>query len=571
VFLCKLVMTQSEMLHLAAALVKSLAGVLVRLSAVVLVAARPATGVGSVAGADASIVESAVSTVRNTVLVEVVGVKAVARGEVRLASGDGGCLVQDVLVRGVVGTDLGVEGAGEELGTHPVVGSVDGLAAAGLGAAPGRARRSSGRGGSRRRSAGRLDNRRGRSNGGSSGKGSGGGDDGRSGVVDGVNDGRGKSGVGSIVSVGSGHDNSEITTVAALVGSGGSLKVGSPQSALEVGDGGRLRAPVTPNSRSSGVVLAGVLAGIALDVDVERSAESGGVTVSSTVSDAVGLQGVETNVRVGAGRGVQVAESLLVCVTGSVVAGNDSRSSAGHAVEGSVGKESISSVGSDLGTISVWLRSTWVLRVDETAVGAILGGGRAGSGGRASSGDSVDGGSAGRGGGGSSRGRRGSRRRAGAGAGLDSRRGAAGNRRRRSLSAAAGAAGLDDRGSGRSRRSRCRSRSRSRSRSRGTDTTLGTPDHAIPPVVSTAGTLLKVALVDNLGRGRRDSGGSGADNDRAGEGNSLVGDTVQDGGSLNSRGSSQLVKVELLRSRGSGCEAGKGCSRDESCGRAHDD
>jgi hypothetical protein len=131
-------MTQSRLLHLATALVKSLAGVLVRLSAVVLVAARPATGVGSVAGADASIVQSAVSTVRNAVLVEVVGVEAVARSEVGLAGSDGGLPVQDVLVRGVVATDLGVEGAGEELGTHPVVGSVDSLTATGLGAAPGR-------------------------------------------------------------------------------------------------------------------------------------------------------------------------------------------------------------------------------------------------------------------------------------------------------------------------------------------------------------------------------------------------------------------------------------------------
>jgi hypothetical protein len=396
----KLVMAQSRMLHLATALVKSLAGVLVRLSAVVLVAARPATRVGGVAGADASIVQSAVSTVRNTVLVEVVGVEAVAGSEVRLAGSDGGSLVQDVLVRGVVTTDLGVERTGEELGTHPVVGSVDGLAATALGVAPGRAGRGSGgSGSSRRRSAGGLDDRRGRRNGGGSGKdGRGRGNDGRCGVVDSINDGRGKSGVGGIVSVGSGHDNSEITAPSTLVGSSSSLKVRSPKGALEVGDGRRLRAPVTPDSRSGGVVLARVLAGITLNVDVERSAESGGVTVSSTVSDAVRLESVKTNVRVGAGRGVQVAESLLVGVTGSVVAGNNSRSGAGHAVERCVGKEGISGVGSDLGTKSVWLRSTWVLRVDEPTVGAILGGSRAGGGRRASSRDSVDGGSAGRGG-----------------------------------------------------------------------------------------------------------------------------------------------------------------------------
>lgn len=147
---------------LATALVKSLAGVLVRLSAVVLVAARVATGVGSVAGADGSIVQSAVGTVRDTVLVQVVGVEAVARGEVRLAGSDGGLLVDNVLVRGVIGADLGVEGTGEELGTHPVVGSVDSLTTAGLGAGPGRAAGAgsgSGRSGSGGRDRGSLDNR----------------------------------------------------------------------------------------------------------------------------------------------------------------------------------------------------------------------------------------------------------------------------------------------------------------------------------------------------------------------------------------------------------------------------
>lgn len=87
-------LNQAQVADLATALVKSLAGVLVRLSAVVLVVARPATGVGSVAGADASIVQSTVGTVGNTVLVQVVGVEAVARSEGRLASGDSSLLVE---------------------------------------------------------------------------------------------------------------------------------------------------------------------------------------------------------------------------------------------------------------------------------------------------------------------------------------------------------------------------------------------------------------------------------------------------------------------------------------------
>jgi hypothetical protein len=156
-------MTQSrqELLHLATALVEGLAGVLVRLSAVVLVVARHTTSVGSVAGADASIVQSAVGTVRNTVLVEVVGVEAVARGEVRLAGLNGSSLVENVLVRGVVTANLGVEGTGEELGTHPVVGGVDSLATAGGGAGPGRLLGvgGGGCGSGSRRNAGGLDDR----------------------------------------------------------------------------------------------------------------------------------------------------------------------------------------------------------------------------------------------------------------------------------------------------------------------------------------------------------------------------------------------------------------------------
>ena len=140
--------------------------------------------------------------------------------------------------------------------------------------------------------------------------------------------------------------------------------------------------------------------------------------------------------------------------------------------------------------------------------------------------------------------------------------GAGGNGRRRSLGAAS-AGGLDSAGGGAS----C-----------SRVTTLSTEEHAVPPVVDTESTLVKVALVDDLGRGSRDGSGGGADtsrdrlsNSRAANGDSLVGDTVQYGGSLNSRGSSQLVKVELLRSRGSGCKTGKGSSRDESCGGAHSD
>lgn len=329
---------------------------------------------------------------RDTVLVEVVGVEAVARGEVGLAGGDGGALVQDVLVRGVVGADLGVEGAGEELGTHPVVGGVDGLAVAGLGGAPGGASGSCNSGG--RRGRGGLDN---------GGRGSGGRKDrrdsdgsGGSGVVNSVNNDRRESDVGSIVSVGTGNNDLEILAPATLVGGRHSVQVGSPKGALVVGDGRGVRAPVSPDGGVSRVVLGRVLRRVTLNVNVERSAKRGAVAVGSAVRDIVSRQSVQTEVRVGAGRGVQVTEGLLVGVAGDVVAGDNGRGSGGHRVEGSVGEESRGSVGVvDLGTVTIGLRSARVLRVDEATVSAILGGGRAGSGrrgGRSARRSSVDGG-----------------------------------------------------------------------------------------------------------------------------------------------------------------------------------
>jgi len=143
--------------------------------------------------------------------------------------------------------------------------------------------------------------------------------------------------------------------------------------------------------------------------------------------------------------------------------------------------------------------------------------------------------------------------------------GSSGDRRRRSLGAAsAGAGRLDSAAGGGS--------------SRGVVTALGTEEHAVPPVVDTESTLVKVALVNNLGRSSgdcgslgRNSGGDRLSNGSAADGDGLVGDTVQNGSSLNSRGSSKLVEVKLLGSRRSGCETGEGRSREESGGSAHSD
>jgi len=426
-----------------------------------------------------------------------------------------------VLVRGVVGADLRVEGTRVELGTHPVVGSIDGPTAASLGAAPGEAGRSSG-----------GSNSAGRDNGTS-----------RWGGVNTV----GRNGsVSGIVSVGTGHNNLEVLAVATVVGGGRSVKVRAPQSALVVGDGRGVGAVVTPDSRSGRVVFGRVLTRVTLDVDVERSAEVGTVAVGGTVRNVVRGQGIETEVRVGARRSIQVLESLEVGVArsgGRVKANDDSRSSRSHAVEGRVGKEGRGSVRSNLGAISVRLRSTRVLRVDETTVGALLGGSRAGSGRRAGARDSVD----------SGRARRG---RAGAGRGGNSLEAG----RRKSLGAAS-VGRLDSTGGG---------------GSGGRAATTPSEQEAVEPAQEI--TLLDAALIDNVGRRGRDGSSSGTDssrdrlgNSRAADGDSLVGDTVQDGSSLDSRSSSQLVKVKLLGSGRSSCQTGEGGDREETCGSAHVD
>jgi len=112
----------------------------------------------------------------------------------------------------------------------------------------------------------------------------------------------------------------------------------------------------------------------------------------------------------------------------------------------------------------------------------------------------------------------------------------------------------------------------------GGSTTLGAEEDTVPPIVDTDSALVKVALVNNLswssgdcGGLGRNSGGDRLSNGSAADGDSLVGDTVQNGSSLNSRGSSKLVEVKLLGSRRSGCETGEGRSREESGGSAHSD
>lgn len=316
--------------------VKGAKGELVGLLAGVAVAARVTTLVGGVVGVDISVVKSAVSTVRLAVLVEEVRVEHVA-GSVRPETLElSGSLVGRVLGNSVVGAELGVERTGEELAAHPVVGCVDGLALA----VGGRRPASTVVGVGTRRSSRNSD-------------------------------------VGLVPAGRASDDNLELLAHLTNVGGRGSIKVGTPESALVRGHGSRVRAPVTPDSRCGAVVGRRSNRGVSLDVKVEGSAEGSAVAKCSALGSIVGLKSVKPNVGLGAGRGVQILEGLLVSLGDSAGGGggsNRSRSSRGHGVERCVGVESRDSVRGRNGAVSIRLGSTRVLGVDEPAVGAFLGG-----------------------------------------------------------------------------------------------------------------------------------------------------------------------------------------------------
>lgn len=307
----------------ALAAVRSCALVLPRVTDTVVVAARPSTLDRSPLGGKLSIVQRAVSTHRSIVLVDVVGVEHLARGESSLVGLDGGSLVGDVGSIGVSVAESGVEWTREELGTHPVRTTVDGLVRAVLGR-----------------------------------------------VVD--RDLDRSSDVGLVVTVGTGDDNVEVTTPSTHVGSCRSVNVGAPQSALVVGDGRGQRAPVTPRSVGSGVVLAWVERWVALDEDVERSAAGVVGADGRALRWVVGLESPETHVGRGRGRAVHVVKGPDPAIGGDSVQGSVLERSLGHPVINGV------RVG-DVGTESIRLGSARVLRVDETAVSAVLGSSSAGS------------------------------------------------------------------------------------------------------------------------------------------------------------------------------------------------
>lgn len=210
------------------------------------------------------IVQRAVSAMRLAVLVQVVCI--VHLRHLQRLLGD----VNRLLLKSVLAADQVVEWAGEELGSEPVLGGVDGFAVA---------------------------------------------------VVvlwwDGAlwwghRDGD----VGLVVSVGCGDDDLELLLGVAGVGGRGLVDAASPERALEAGLRWGVGAALSPDGWVAGVVV-GVVVGwvegwVTLGVDVKGGAQLGAVAVSSALVDVVGLQGVETEVRLGSGGAVQVLEDLCV-------------------------------------------------------------------------------------------------------------------------------------------------------------------------------------------------------------------------------------------------------------------
>jgi hypothetical protein len=165
---------------------------------------------------------------------------------------------------------------------------------------------------------------------------------------------------GLVVTVGASNDNLEVIAGGASVGSRVLGNILSPDGALVVDDGRRVGARA----------LVGVPLGVTLDEDVEASAGRGLVAELGARGDVVAVKGLVREVSVTVDRALEVDESLLVAGGGL---GRDSQ----LLVRGVV-VEAINGVILGRGTGTGGLRSTWVLGVDETAVGADLDGSRAG-------------------------------------------------------------------------------------------------------------------------------------------------------------------------------------------------
>lgn len=109
---------------------RSLEGETPRLLASVVVATRPSTGVSGEGVVLSRVVDGAISTKGNAVLVQVVGVEVQSRGEELEALRLCGGFVDPVLFNGVVTADLRVERTGENFAAEATLGGVDGFAVA---------------------------------------------------------------------------------------------------------------------------------------------------------------------------------------------------------------------------------------------------------------------------------------------------------------------------------------------------------------------------------------------------------------------------------------------------------
>jgi len=159
-----------------------------------------------------------------------------------------------------------------------------------------------------------------------------------------------------VVTVGSSDNNLEI--IAALASVSGSLlgNLLSPDGALVVDNGGRVRARA----------LVRVPLRVTLDVDVETSAGLAIVAELGAGIDIVAIESLVGDVATTGGSTLKVDEGLLVAGRSL---GPNSKVLVLRVVQETLGSVILGRSASTLG-----LRSTWVIRVDETAVGADLDG-----------------------------------------------------------------------------------------------------------------------------------------------------------------------------------------------------
>ena len=113
-------------------------------------------------------------------------------------------------------------------------------------------------------------------------------------------------GANLLVAVGSDDDDFEVLAHLAGIGGGVLVHAGTPERALEVGDGAGVGAVLALGL----VATCGVEGWVALDVNVEAGAEVGGLAFFGAALDVVAAESVQAKVGVGTDGGIQVLEGL---------------------------------------------------------------------------------------------------------------------------------------------------------------------------------------------------------------------------------------------------------------------